>query len=122
MTRALHSNIIVRSLLNAWNVAAESQETQVDIDASQNIFCEHIRASSVADPMVKNLSNPVHDKIVTNSITAGLFDPTVKQWVHMVCGLWTPDTRCPNVDTMSAFDMSGVCYPKGNVVRQIKFP
>ncbi|KAK1411751.1 hypothetical protein QVD17_32456 [Tagetes erecta] len=116
MTRALHSNIIVRSLLNAWNVAAESQETQVNIDVPQNITCEHIRASSVADPMVKNLSYPVHDKVVTNSITAGIFDPTVKQWVHMVCGLWTPDTRCPNVDTMSAFDMSGVCYPKRNVV------
>ncbi|KAI3826025.1 hypothetical protein L1987_00066 [Smallanthus sonchifolius] len=116
MTRALHSNNVVRSLLNAWNVVTESQQTQVNIDAPQNIICERIRASSVADPMVKNLSYLVNDRVMINSVTAGIFDPTVKQWVHMVCGLWTPDTRCPNVDTMSAFDMSGVCCPKGNVV------
>ncbi|KAI3683972.1 hypothetical protein L1987_84489 [Smallanthus sonchifolius] len=116
MTRALHSNNVVRSLLNAWNVVTESQETRFNIDAPQNIICEHIRASSVADPMVKNLSYSVNDRVIVNSVTTGIFDPTVKQWVHMVCGLWTPDTRCPNVDTMSAFDMSGVCCPKGNAV------
>ncbi|KAL6012053.1 hypothetical protein ACLOJK_002528 [Asimina triloba] len=41
-----------------------------------------------------------------NTITAGVIDPTVTQWVHMVCGLWMPGTRCPNVDTMSTFDVS----------------
>ncbi|KAL8263434.1 hypothetical protein R6Q59_024783 [Mikania micrantha] len=116
MTRALHSNNIVRGLLYAWNVATETQETQVNIDAPKNIVCDRIRASSVADPLFKNLSYPVNDKVVKNSVTAGFFDPTVKQWVHMVCGLWTPDTRCPNVDTMSAFDVCGVCNPKGNVI------
>ncbi|KAF5178695.1 Splicing factor 3b subunit [Thalictrum thalictroides] len=30
----------------------------------------------------------------------------------MVCGLWTSGTRCPNVDAMSAFDVSGVSHPK----------
>ncbi|KAF5204329.1 Histone-lysine n-methyltransferase, partial [Thalictrum thalictroides] len=46
---------------------------------------------------------------VHNSITAGVVDLTIKHWVHMVCGLWTPGhVRCPNVDTMSAFDVSGV--------------
>jgi len=34
----------------------------------------------------------------------------------MVCGLWTPGTRCPNVDTMSAFDVSGVSRPRADVV------
>ncbi|KAI7747226.1 hypothetical protein M8C21_002018 [Ambrosia artemisiifolia] len=118
MTRALHSDNIVRSLLNAWNVVTDSQETQVNVDAPQ-IIREHIRASSVADPMVKNLSYPANDKMVINSVTAGIIDPTVKQWVHMVCGLWTPGTRCPNVDTMSTFDVSGACYPKGIVVCSI---
>ncbi|KAF5176336.1 hypothetical protein FRX31_034076 [Thalictrum thalictroides] len=27
---------------------------------------------------------------VHNSITAGVVDLTIKHWVHMVCGLWTP--------------------------------
>ncbi|XP_021987626.1 uncharacterized protein LOC110884244 isoform X2 [Helianthus annuus] len=116
MTRAVNSNNIVRSLLNAWNVVTELQETQFNMDAPQNIICEHTRTYSVADPLVKNLSYPVNDKVVNNSVTAGIFDPTVKQWIHMVCGLWTPGTRCPNVDTMSAFDVSGACCPKGNVV------
>ncbi|PPD84346.1 hypothetical protein GOBAR_DD18712 [Gossypium barbadense] len=39
----------------------------------------------------------------------------VEQWVHMVCGLWTPGTRCPNVNTMSAFDVSGVSRGRENV-------
>ncbi|KAK5817469.1 hypothetical protein PVK06_022393 [Gossypium arboreum] len=33
----------------------------------------------------------------------------------MVCGLWTPGTRCPNVNTMSAFDVPGVSRGKENV-------
>ncbi|KAL0904780.1 hypothetical protein M5K25_026930 [Dendrobium thyrsiflorum] len=46
--------------------------------------------------------------IVNNSIIEGAFDPSVTQWVHVVCGLWTPGTRCPNVGTMNAFDVCGV--------------
>ncbi|XP_024982570.1 uncharacterized protein LOC112518972 isoform X5 [Cynara cardunculus var. scolymus] len=127
MTRAVQSSNIVKSLLKAWNVT-ESQENptmpsrvlkdrlnadassgnQVDIDAHPNTFSAHIKASSSHYHM--------NDTMVLNSVTAGLFDSTVKQWVHMVCGLWTPGTRCPNVDTMSAFDVSGACCPKGNVV------
>jgi hypothetical protein len=53
---------------------------------------------------------------VLNSITAGFVDSDIKQWVHMVCGLWTPGTRCPNVDTMSSFDVSGAPLPKSNMV------
>ncbi|XP_068652663.1 histone H3-lysine(4) N-trimethyltransferase ATX1-like [Aristolochia californica] len=53
---------------------------------------------------------------VNNTITSGILDPTVTQWLHMVCGLWTPGTRCPNVDTMSAFDVSGALRVGKNVV------
>lgn len=56
---------------------------------------------------------------VYNSVIAGVLDPSVKQWVHMVCGLWTPGTRCPNVNTMSAFDVSGVSRGRENVVCSI---
>lgn len=72
---------------------------------------------------VKNLLNvwkiPTESSKLTicNSITEGAIDSTIKQWVHMVCGLWTPGTRCPNVDTMSAFDVSGASRPTLNVVR-----
>lgn len=64
---------------------------------------------------------PVSKLDVYNSVTAGVLDSTVKQWVHMVCGLWTPGTRCPNVDTMSAFDVSGVSYARENVVSLMIF-
>ena len=124
MTRAVQSSNIVRSLLNAWNVVTKSQENadapsgnQVDTEAPPSTISEQLKASSATNTMVKNLSDPVDDTMVRNSVTAGFFDATVKQWVHMVCGLWTPGTRCPNVDTMSTFDVSGARCPKGNVVR-----
>ncbi|KAG1327089.1 hypothetical protein COCNU_01G010230 [Cocos nucifera] len=49
-----------------------------------------------------------------NSVIAGVLDPSITQWVHMVCGLWTPGTRCPNVGTMSAFDVSGASFSRKN--------
>jgi len=55
-----------------------------------------------------------------NSIIAGFFDPTVKQWVHMVCGLWTPWARCRNKNTMSSFNVSRVSLPKADVVSTIQ--
>lgn len=100
MTRALRSHNIVRSLLHAWNLVTEARPEN-SISPYEAYSC------------------PTSDTMVQNSITAGVVDPTVKQWVHMVCGLWTPGTRCPNVDTMSAFDVSGVSRPKGNVVCSI---
>lgn len=74
-----------------------------------------------------NLESATHQQhpsikpVVHNSIISGLFDPTVKQWIHMVCGLWTPGTRCPNVDTMSAFDVSGVSHLKEHMVLTLSF-
>jgi hypothetical protein len=41
------------------------------------------------------------------------------QWVHMVCGLWTPGTKCPNATTMSAFDVSGASPGKRNTVSSV---
>eukprot|EP00252_Welwitschia_mirabilis_P023897 TRINITY_DN6884_c0_g1_i2.p1 TRINITY_DN6884_c0_g1~~TRINITY_DN6884_c0_g1_i2.p1 ORF type:complete len:1259 (+),score=261.81 TRINITY_DN6884_c0_g1_i2:407-3778(+) len=50
--------------------------------------------------------------IVDNTITAAVNDPGVTQWVHMVCGLWTPGTKCVNVTTMGVFDVSGATVPR----------
>ncbi|XP_020579340.1 uncharacterized protein LOC110023995 isoform X2 [Phalaenopsis equestris] len=53
---------------------------------------------------------------LNNSIIRGACDSSVTQWVHVVCGLWTPGTRCPNVDTMNAFDVFGVSIASKNIV------
>ncbi|XP_059640382.1 uncharacterized protein LOC132282660 isoform X2 [Cornus florida] len=145
MTRALRSHNIVKSLLKAWNVVTESGpensispsealEDQLsklssssihDSDSFHFIRPVRIESSSTAawkiDPQkrlesVKDSSRSSGKLKVDNNITAGVLDSTVQQWVHMVCGLWTPGTRCPNVDTMSAFDVSGAACPKVNVV------
>uniref|UniRef100_A0A1D1XRD8 Histone-lysine N-methyltransferase ATX2 n=1 Tax=Anthurium amnicola TaxID=1678845 RepID=A0A1D1XRD8_9ARAE len=91
MTRAVRSQTIVKSLLKTWKVGTG----YLPMKSSPLLAGDHAEASN---PCFK----------VHNSITAGALDPTVTQWVHVVCGLWTPGTRCPNVDTMSAFDVSGV--------------
>ncbi|XP_020528001.1 uncharacterized protein LOC18442513 isoform X2 [Amborella trichopoda] len=72
-----------------------------------------------ATSIMRNADILVDDFQVHNTITAAVLDPNVTQWLHMVCGLWMPGTRCPNVDTMSAFDVSGVSPPKRNTVCSI---
>lgn len=113
MTRAFGSRGVVKTLLKAWNIKTESHimglgsaETlyvPAKLDSETTAF----RPSSSIKPMVHN------------SVIAGLFDRTVRQWVHMVCGIWTPGTRCPNVDTMSAFDVSAVPHPKAHMICHI---
>ena len=132
MTQALRSQTIVKSIIRAWNIETES--------GPNNELCSgygHSESSSVlvsqpesGQPLASAHCNrgmsykmdcaessPIVSKTkVHNSITMGLADSATKQWVHMVCGLWTPETRCPNVDTMSAFDVSGVPLPTADVV------
>ncbi|KAL5698441.1 hypothetical protein ACHQM5_029475 [Ranunculus cassubicifolius] len=142
MTLAVKSRNVVKSLLEAWSNTSESKdktfsplsETSKDelrlLDASGTGY--EVESDSVIKPVTEQyltakLNSDSQDKIhvqtmdhstlkVHNSITAGAADPTIKQWVHMVCGLWTAGTRCPNVDTMSAFDVSGVSCPLNSVV------
>lgn len=54
-----------------------------------------------------------------NTITAAVHDPTIPQWVHMVCGLWMPAKRCLKVSTMGIFDVSGAVLPRRKLVRSI---
>ncbi|XP_058203339.1 uncharacterized protein LOC131317750 isoform X2 [Rhododendron vialii] len=146
MTRALRSRSIVKSLLKTWNIVtefgpkdavspSEILEDKFSMLSPSTSALERdsfpiIRpipsepSSAVVWKMdlqkqlecVKNSSCSSDNLNVLNSITAGVVDSTVKQWIHMVCGLWTPGTRCPNVDTMSAFDVSGASHPKADVV------
>lgn len=145
MTQALRSQTIVKSILRAWNIETESgpknelcsvKTLQKD---STGLHCSgygHEENSSFSVFRPENgqqatalskrgmsykvdvvVNSPLVSKIkVQNSITVGLVDSATKQWVHMVCGLWTPETRCPNVDTMSAFDVSGVPLPAADMV------
>ncbi|XVE53571.1 hypothetical protein DITRI_Ditri03aG0013600 [Diplodiscus trichospermus] len=135
MTRALQSRAFVKGLLKAWNIEAEcrpkstSYSTETGLDDKSlvvgsefcNLQCKDLTAVRRMDVqndlnIIQNSPCPVSKLNVYNSVTAGVLDSTVKQWVHMVCGLWTPGTRCPNVDTMSAFDVSGVSHATENVV------
>ncbi|XP_075643736.1 uncharacterized protein LOC142614956 isoform X3 [Castanea sativa] len=144
MTRALRSRTVVKSILKAWNceadcrhknmissaeslkneqTALQSSGSGLDGNSYSVLQPENIKSSAIAVRKMdsqKQLDveqdSPCASNIkVHNSITVGVLDSTVKQWVHMVCGLWTPGTRCPNVETMSAFDVSGASSPRANV-------
>ncbi|KAF7817278.1 Histone-lysine N-methyltransferase TRX1 [Senna tora] len=146
MTRALRTHTIAKSLLKVWNIKKEGMpkhtipkerfekemgafhSTKSVLEGDQNCVSrpENIETSTTDILEVEILTEHMQHKAysngnfnVQNSIIAGVFDTTVKQWVHMVCGLWTPGTRCPNVDTMSAFDVSGVSYPKADMACSI---
>ncbi|CAJ1972049.1 unnamed protein product [Sphenostylis stenocarpa] len=143
MTRATMSHMIVKSLLKVWNgekygmpkhtTSCEFFEKEIDAFPSskagskvdqESVFLESKVVDTSTDLVKVQISkNHVQHTLTTvsnfkvhNSITAGVLDATVKQWIHVVCGLWTPGTRCLNVDTMSAFDVSGVLRPRADVV------
>lgn len=146
MTRALQSRNIVKSLLKTWNIDTEFEpkDTVAPSEILEDKFSMLDSSTSglerdsfpVIRPIpsepssvvvwkmdlqkqldcLKNSSLSSSNSNVHNSIIAGVLDSTIKQWIHMVCGLWTPGTRCPNVDTMSAFDVSGASRPKADVV------
>lgn len=146
MTRALRSRTIVKSLLKAWSFETECKPKNAISSAGtlHDEFSVLHSLGSVLENNSYPILRPVNiepstsavwnmdlekqldilqnslccasNLKVRNSITAGVLDSTIKQWVHMVCGLWTPGTRCPNVDTMSAFDVSGASHPRANMV------
>ncbi|PKA62451.1 Histone-lysine N-methyltransferase ATX2 [Apostasia shenzhenica] len=147
MTRALKCTNIVRSLLKAWKIAtgynsqkpvkkfgaADYQDRGPSLLESEYNFSLAVGlVSSEVNPdtavnMIKHCQESIAqepysfpNKIqVFNSVIAGALDPSVMQWVHVVCGLWTPGTRCPNVNTMSSFDVSGASPSKKNNVCSI---
>jgi len=141
MTKAVKSQNIVKSLLKSWNfgsfmksissgetVKGESLEPCFVIEASTDdnsgsvtaarSVCTDAFLEAAVDLISENQTSDRMPKGLQpfNSITAGVLDPSVTQWVHMVCGLWTPGTRCPNVDTMSAFDVSGASAARKSTV------
>lgn len=141
MTKAVKSQNIVKSLLKAWNIGSfvktvcssekmkgESAGSFFVIEASKHghsgsvtaarsAFSEALLEASVSLNSASQTSGGMPKGFqIHNSIIAGALDPSVTQWVHMVCGLWTPGTRCPNVDTMNTFDVSGASVHRKNTV------
>ncbi|CAI9092651.1 OLC1v1027960C1 [Oldenlandia corymbosa var. corymbosa] len=148
MTRALRTHNTVKSLLKAWGIMTETDYINLGISEPVGNSYKILPSTKMvggSDPflimrpamMESNLlasgsndlskhgdavdipSSASNATVLCNSIVAGVFDASVKQWVHMVCGLWTPGTRCPNVGTMSSFDVSGTRHPKPNGVCSI---
>lgn len=139
MTRALKSRNIVRSLLKVWKVGLEFKpmESFQNETREPSLYDEASRSSpgcgsprypgtyygdvpkvDLQDQDMKlNFDNHQNNLQADNTIINGVYDPCLTQWVHMVCGLWTPGTRCPNVDTMNAFDVSGASPARNGIVR-----
>uniref|UniRef100_A0ACD5XVK8 Uncharacterized protein n=1 Tax=Avena sativa TaxID=4498 RepID=A0ACD5XVK8_AVESA len=118
MARALNAQKILRSLLNGLIVT-----TQSDKKVKHNPF-------SVSRPRsLGNISSLDKQKSIGSahevssswaaSHNTSVLDPQRMQWIHVVCGLWTPGTKCPNSTTMSAFDISGALPAKRNNVCSI---
>ncbi|XP_042464298.1 uncharacterized protein LOC122047223 isoform X1 [Zingiber officinale] len=127
MTRAVKCQNIIKSLLKAWKVGKGSYSVKTipsehaEIDAlnpdSADEASKFNNCGSVSETCTAESKSRMSGKYPAfNSIIAGSLDPSVTQWVHMVCALWTPGTRCPNVDTMNTFDVSGALPAKKNVV------
>ncbi|KAK9098450.1 hypothetical protein Syun_025495 [Stephania yunnanensis] len=142
MTQALKSQNIVKSFLKAWNFADISKsgksillsevsgdefkslhvpncKQEINHVSSMRLVAELSSLAVLKTDWVEQtdvIKGAGRNPVICNSITSGALDSTTKQWVHMVCGLWTPGTRCPNVHTMSAFDVSGASHPPKDTV------
>ncbi|KAM0917414.1 hypothetical protein ACQ4PT_009526 [Festuca glaucescens] len=116
MTRALNAQKILRSSLKGLRVTTWS-----DKNVKHNSFYASKSRSLGSIPGVdkqKSIGSAHEDNTVRSSWTANhnssLLGPKTMQWIHVVCGLWTPGTKCPNSTTMNAFDISGALPGKRN--------
>ncbi|KAJ7523080.1 hypothetical protein O6H91_18G036600 [Diphasiastrum complanatum] len=85
------------------------------LDCPSNKF-----VSPSCDASREGISKAISRKFrLQNTVTAASDDPTVTQWVHMVCALWMPGTRCLNLGTMGVFDVSGITSARKRLVCSI---
>lgn len=84
------------------------------LGTGEEMFSRRGGSSAHAKLHIKRGESSVH-----NSVTYAVNDPNVTQWVHVVCALWMPGTRCVNVGTMSAFDVSGVSSARRKMICSI---
>jgi hypothetical protein len=74
------------------------------------------KPQKLINSLIKYLHKPCFGRLGTQ-LNGEDGNHSIAHWVHMVCGLWTPSTRCPNVNTMAAFDLSGTFPSRKNTVR-----
>jgi hypothetical protein len=91
---------------------------QQDLNILSAIGLQNPVDSAHGDSIV-NMENITSNSWTSINHNSSLLGPRTMQWVHMVCGLWTPGTKCPNAATMSAFDVSGASPAKRNTVSSI---
>ncbi|KAG2636742.1 hypothetical protein PVAP13_2NG470100 [Panicum virgatum] len=115
MTRALKTKNILKSLLKGLTTIARS-EKYVDSLGNASSECTSLRnpVDSAHGDSIVNMKNITSNTWTSINHNSSLLGPRTMQWVHMVCGLWTPGTKCPNAATMSAFDVSGASPAKKN--------
>lgn len=126
MTRAKKSGVLAKGLLQAWQDKKDAERlnfthctssTAVDIDRLHSNSCQCHGSNGQTNCKLHGVLKKDEGgtellqedcNAGRNSVIDGINDPTVAQWVHVVCALWMPGTRCINVETMAAFDVSGV--------------
>ncbi|CAL5082799.1 unnamed protein product [Urochloa decumbens] len=115
MTRALKTKNILKSLLKGLTITARS-EKYVGSLGNGSSECTSMRdpVDSAHGDSIMNAENSTSNSWTSINHNSSLLGPRTMQWVHMVCGLWTPGTKCPNATTMSAFDVSGASPAKKN--------
>ncbi|TKW34586.1 hypothetical protein SEVIR_2G315100v4 [Setaria viridis] len=120
MTRALKTKNILKSLLKSLMTTARS-EKNVDSLRNGRSECTSLRnpVDSARGDSIANGENITSNSWTSINHNSSLLGPRTMQWVHMVCGLWTPGTKCPNATTMSAFDVSGASPAKRNTACSI---
>lgn len=114
MTRALNTQRVLRSLLKGLRVTAQS-----DKDGRHNPVSRSTSLNTVSQVDKQKSIDSAHEENTVSSSWTGnhnssLLGPQTMQWIHVVCGLWTPGTKCPKSTTMCAFDISGALPAKEN--------
>ncbi|XP_066160315.1 uncharacterized protein [Oryza sativa Japonica Group] len=135
MTRALKAQNILKSLLRGIATAKRSDKYvyssgNVNSECTSKLHGEYVRHDSfnghrsrsfnaissfgIKEASIGSARGDIISKSWTSNRNSSLLGPRTRQWVHVVCGLWTPGTKCPNTITMSAFDISGASPAKRN--------
>lgn len=140
MTRALKAQNILKSLLRGIATAKRSDKYvyssgNVNSECTSKLHGEYVRHDSfnghrsrsfnaisslgIKEASIGSARGDIISKSWTSNRNSSLLGPRTRQWVHVVCGLWTPGTKCPNTITMSAFDISGASPAKRNTVSSL---
>ncbi|KAJ1290773.1 hypothetical protein BS78_02G269600 [Paspalum vaginatum] len=120
MTRALKTKNILKSLLKGIMTTSRSEKFVYSL-ANASSECTSLQnpLGNAHGDSIMNAENITSNFWTSTNHYSSLLQPRTMQWVHMVCGLWTPGTKCPNAATMSAFDVSGASPAKRNTACSI---